>query len=446
MVNLSELLLALKLLADFMKIALLLLFIFATLASNALSQSLNLRFNHFFYSWERADSIGGESTPHLRGYQNLSADLNKGNWGINTWMQTGEDFANRIGRGFDYSLYNAYIRGTNLFDALDLKLGRQLVFAGVGRGSLDGLLLKLKAGKSKEFQLTAYGGFNTPGDYGFTKYGSLSNDFLAGARFGYYGAQGITASLSFAERRKNQSGYTTERLDSTFNTAEFRFENDSKQLTLGGLDFSYNYKMNLETYGKLYYDFNRKLIYKGDLNASYSTGAARISASYLYREPLINYNSIFWTFVHSGYQEIEGSFSYTLNNGYLLFAKAADVLYEDDNSLRYQLGFSAVNFGLSFVGYSGYTGNSIGFNANGSFQLIREILSASASVNYSNYRIGSIEKEKSNALGILAGLDYRPDRRFTVTVQGQLATNKNYQNDSRILLGFNYWLFANLNQ
>jgi hypothetical protein len=69
-------------------------------------------------------------------------------------MQTGEDFANEIGRGFEYTLYNAYLKGSNLFGFMDMKLGRQYVYAGVGKGPLDGLLLKFKAGKKKgEFSL-----------------------------------------------------------------------------------------------------------------------------------------------------------------------------------------------------------------------------------------------------------------------------------------------------
>ena len=428
-----------------MKTVITLFFIFVTFASHTHSQSLNLNFNHFFYSWERADSIGGEMKSHIRGYQNLSADINKGQWGFSSWMQTGEDFTNRIGRGFDFSLYNAYIKGTNLFNLLDLKLGRQLVFSGVGRGPLDGISMKLKAGKSDEYQLSVYGGYNTPGDYSFNNYGSLNKNFLAGARLSYYGNQGIVAGVSFMEKQESKPGYTATRLDSAFNTSEFRFETDSKQLTLGGVDFSYNYRGIFETFGKLYYDFSRELVYKGELNASYSIGTARVSASYLYREPLINYNSIFWTFDHDSYQEVEGAVSYSLDNGYLIFAKAANLLYEDDNSLRYQFGISAANFGLSCIGYSGYAGSSIGFSANGSMQIIKEALSASGSVNYSNYRIGNIEEEKSNALAILAGFDYTPAKMLTLTLQGQLAANMNYRYDSRILLGFNYRLFSKLN-
>lgn len=427
-----------------MKIATLLFFIVLTISTDSFSQSLNLRFNHYFYAWERADSLDGEMTSRLRGYQNLSADINKDKWGFSTWLQTGEDFANRIGRGFDYSVYNAYFKGTNIFDMLDMKIGRQMIFAGVGRGALDGLLLKFKGGHSKEFQLTAYGGFNTPGDYGFSDYGSLNNDFLAGARLSYYGNQGIVANLSFMEKRKNQTGYTTSRLDSSFNTSEFRFEVESKQLTLGGFDFSYNYGNKLDAYGRLFYDFNRKLIYKGELNAGYSFGSARITAGYLYREPLINYNSIFWTFDHSRFEELEASLDYTFSNGYMVFGKIANVFVDDDNSMRYQIGLSSPYFGLSYVGYSGYAGNSNGLNAYGSLQLIKEKLSASASVNYSNYYLGSIETEKSNVLGILAGLNYRPDSRFSIDVQGQLAANEVYDLDTRLLLGFNYWLFTNL--
>jgi hypothetical protein len=131
-------------------------------------------------------------------------------------MQTGEDFANEIGRGFEYTLYNAYLKGSNLFGFMDMKLGRQYVYAGVGKGPLDGLLLKFKAGKKKEIQFTAYGGFNTPVNYDFKEYGSLSNDFFAGASIGYYGMQGLVANLSYMDRHRKPVSYTAPRLDSAF--------------------------------------------------------------------------------------------------------------------------------------------------------------------------------------------------------------------------------------
>ena len=55
----------------------------------------------------------------------------------------------KVGRGFAYRFYNLYVKGSNLFGVLDVKLGRQNIFAGTGKGTLDGLNLKVKAGKTK---------------------------------------------------------------------------------------------------------------------------------------------------------------------------------------------------------------------------------------------------------------------------------------------------------
>lgn len=422
---------------------LLLLFVFSQSSS---AQGLNLRLNHYFYTWERADSIGGSGTSHIRGYQNLSLDVNGRQWSFNTWMQTGEDFTNKIGKGFEYTLYSAFVKGSNLFGFMDMKLGRQFVYAGVGKGPIDGALLKFKMGKKKEVQFTAYGGFNTPYDYDFENYGSMNNDFLAGANLGYYGLNGLVANLSFMEQRRKPYNYSAFRLDSAFNTTEIMVNRDSKLFTLGGFDFNYAYKHIFGTYGKLYYDFNRSLLYKAEVNASYATGPVKFSAGYIYREPLISYNSIFWTFESKENQEIEGAVNYSLKNGINLFGKIADVIFTDDNSLRYQVGFNGPNYGASYIGYSGNAGNSNGFNAYGTYQFTPEVLSGTASVAYSSYYIGSIEKDKESAVSGTLGLNYRPSRQVSIDAQGQIITNKNYDYDTRLLLGINYWLFTNLNK
>lgn len=429
-----------------MKVIYLLTAIVIATATDTTAQSLNMRLNTYFYTWERADSIGGETTNHLRGYQNLSFDIKGGKWSFNTWMQTGEDLANQIGRGFDYTLYNAYLKGTDLFGIVDMKLGRQYVYSGVGRGPLDGLHLKFKAGKRKEYQFTVYGGFNTPVNYDFKNYGSLNNDFMLGANIGYYGTQGLVMNLSYMDRHRKPVSYTAPRLDSAFNTTEILIEPDSKEFALGGFDFNYAYKQMFSTYGKLYYDFNRKLIYKGELNASYSTGPVRFSAGYLYREPLMSFNSVFWTFEHKEYQEVEGSVDYMLKNGINIYGKIADVIFTDDNSLRYQIGFGSPAFGASYIGYSGAAGSSNGFSAYGAYQFVPEKLSGNASVNYMNYYPGSVEQDKYNAFSFIAGLTFRPTRQIAIDGQGQILTNRQYSYDTRFLLGVSYWLFSNFNK
>ena len=132
-------------------------FILCTAALNA--QTINLRLSTYFYSWQRIDSINNPSsnkTTHIQGYQSLFLDVNKNKWSFNTLLQTEEDVIHRIDRGFSYRFFNLYIKGTNLYNMLDVKLGREYVFAGVGKGSIDGLYFKLKAGLNKEYQLAGY--------------------------------------------------------------------------------------------------------------------------------------------------------------------------------------------------------------------------------------------------------------------------------------------------
>src|SRR5690242_16931512 len=125
------------------------------------SQSINLRFNTYFYGWQRIDSLSTSSTAkttHIRGYQNLLLDINYNKWSFNTLTQTEEDVIHKIDDGFNYRFYSLYIKGSNLNNMFDVKLGRQFIFAGVENETVDGLYLKVKAGKNKEYQFAVYGG------------------------------------------------------------------------------------------------------------------------------------------------------------------------------------------------------------------------------------------------------------------------------------------------
>src|SRR3990172_6111935 len=173
-----------------MKVKLIVLFAAIVFAANAMSQSINLRFSTYFYGWQRIDSLSDESsakTTHIRGYQNLLFSISGSKWSFNTLASTEEDLTGKVdSSGLNYRIYNAYISGRNLFDMLDLKLGRQNLFSGVGRGTLDGLFLKLKAGKNKEYQLAVYGGALAPYTYDFENYPKIDENYMAGAPFLYY--------------------------------------------------------------------------------------------------------------------------------------------------------------------------------------------------------------------------------------------------------------------
>jgi hypothetical protein len=431
------------------------------------SQTINLRFSTYFYGWQRADSLNVNSTPkttHIRGYQNLLLDVSKEKWGFNTLIQTDEDVIHRIDKGFNYRFYNVYLRGTNLFNLLDIRLGRQYVFAGVGKGAVDGLWLKVKTGKNKEYQLALYGGYTTPYDYMFNKYPKLKENYSAGAIFTYGGVKNLYASLSYLNRRRKLPAYDAIRLDTLSNAYTVIIDPDSRSEHYAGFDFTYSFQNKYNFYGKAFYDIAMRKLYRGEFNVS--AGVAKnlnISAAYMYRLPQISYNSIFWVFEHQQSMEVEGGVDYVLPNGFNLFARVSNVFYKstdvedptantianDKNyALRITGGFSHPSYGFSYVKYTGYAGESDGVSGYYYRNFCNNMLSTTLSAGYSRYRLGEFETtadgtkiDRINSLTAMLGFTYRPTPQISVDLQGQFLKNQIYSSDVRFLIGFNYWLF-----
>ncbi len=436
--------------------------LFALCITNlAMSQSVNFRFNNYFYAWQRIDSVSNNSaakTMHIRGYQNYLLEFNSGKWSFNTLAQTEEDVIHKVGRGFHYRFYNLYVKGTNLFDVLDVKLGRQNIFAGTGRGTIDGLNLKVKAGKNKEYQFAVYGGAPSPYTYEFDKYPEIKKNYMFGAQFTYYGVRDLIASVSYANKKRTPEPYTAYRLDSLFNltTREITFDGPAEQLA--GLDFNYTYLAKYNFYGKAYYDVTLKKLYKAEFNVRANLPENfRVFAGYIYREPHFTYNSIFWVFNYTKNQEIEGGLDYTLKNGINIYGRAGYIMYDKsattsiaapssskNTSLKLQAGFTHANYGLSFTRYMGYAGESDGISGYAQREIVKNMLSGSASLSYSRYKLGQYEIDKVNSFSGMLGITYRPSPQFSVDAQGQMIINRIYKTDARFLVGFSYWLFKKL--
>ena len=446
-----------------MKVKLIVLFAAIVFAANAMSQSINLRFSTYFYGWQRIDSLSDESsakTTHIRGYQNLLFSISGSKWSFNTLASTEEDLTGKVdSSGLNYRIYNAYISGRNLFDMLDLKLGRQNLFAGVGRGTLDGLFLKLKAGKNKEYQLAVYGGALAPYTYDFENYPKIDENYMAGAHFSYYGVKDLMVGLSYSMKKTVPPTYSALRMDSNFVASTREIALDGPVQQLAGLDFNYTYKVKHNFYGKAYYDIGMKNLYRGEFNARIRLmNNLTFSAGYLYRQPLLSYNSIFWVFNTSKKtQEIEGGFDYLLKNGMNVYARVGAAIFEKgdnqastvnssdkNSSIKIQAGFSHPMYGINFTRYMGYAGESDGVSGYYQRQLVDDKLSTSLSVSYSRYRLGDYETDKVNSLAGALGFTFRPMPQVSIDAQGQMLINRIYKTDVRVLVGLNYWLFKNL--
>ncbi len=425
------------------KLILFLLFISAI----AEAQTMNFRLSTYFYSWERADSTNSDfETSHLKGYQNLLLDVTDKKWSLNTSLLAQEDIVNESGDGFDYSFYNLYVKGTDLWNVLDMKVGRQFVFAGVGNGSVDGLSLRYKAGMKKQYQFTVYGGALTPENYDFQSYSDLNNNFIFGSTFYYYGDQGLTTSLSYYLKRKQYDPYYAPRIDSDFVTTEELIVTDSKEEQLIGFNINYTGKKDYNLFGKAYYDIYLKQFYHAEFSISYPIKNLTLSADYTYRGAQLTYNTTFWTMAQfwplSHYQQVEGGIDYALKNGINLFASISDVIYIDDNALKYQVGLKNPWYGIYYVGYSGYSGESNGAVGYVYHELVPTKLSGNLTLNYSNYKLGEYATQSENQFSGMLGITYRPSSQFSIDAQGQLLTNMIYKTDARFLLGATYRLFS----
>jgi hypothetical protein len=415
------------------------------------SQSFNLRFSTYFYSWQRIDSTADNSTvktTHLRGYQNLLFDASKDKWGFNTLIQTEEDVIKKIDGGFNYRFYNLYIRGTNLFNHLDAKIGRQYIFSGVGKGAVDGLYLKFKTGKNREYQVAGYGGGLTPLDYSFKNYPSLKYNFMFGGQLSYFGVRDLEVGLSYTNKHNKPDPYYTFRVDSLLNTKQVWIDLDPLSQQYAGLDFNYTYKLKHNIFGKVYYDINLRRLYRGEVNARVRViDNLNINAAYIYHQPQISYNTIFWVFESKPNQEIEGGADYTLKNGINLYASVSDVMYNNaddtlkNNSLKIVVGFNNPAFGLSYVKYTGYAGESDGLTGYFYRQILKDKLSGSVSISYSSYRLDEFSTDKVNSVAGVLGITYRPFAQLSIDAQGQFIKNPVYNYDTRFLVGVNYWLF-----
>ncbi len=434
------------------KFILLTIVLFFAAQLSGFAQTLNLRLNNYFYTWKRLDNVPQQTTDatyttHLRGYQNLAFDLNFGKWTVSSFIQTDEDVIKKVGRGFSYRFYDAFIKGTNLFNALDLKLGRQYVSAGSGRGTIEGANFKLKLGQKKQLQISAYGGYLTPLDYDFKGYKyKLTDNFLAGGQAMYYGVPDLSVGLSYSMKKRALDPYYTLRADELFNPKTVYIETESKSEHYGGLDLAYRLNKKHNFYAKAYYDINRMKFQRGEFNANIALNSRlKFTAGYLYREPRIAYNSIFWVFEQKRYHEVEGGLDYAadlLGTNLNIYGRFGGVFYEDDHSFKIQLGASSQWYGLGITKYTGYAGESEGVYAYFNREMIKSLLTLTSSLNYSRYNLGNENVEKSEAFGGMLGLTYRPISRISFDAQGQFITNEIYKFDTRFLVGFNYWLFT----
>jgi hypothetical protein len=406
-------------------------------------QIINGRLSSSIYSFEKYDTVG-ESKTYLRGFQTVQLDITKNDVSLHTSIQAATNFTLLSDEQKNLKFYNLYLRWRNIFNLIDVNVGRHSVYAGVGNGLIDGATLKLKL-YDNAISITGYGGGNVNDALEAKVTKQFKDNYL-------FGGQAVTTlipdmriGLSYMNRHREKLPYIAIRPDSQGLPVQKLIEIESASEQYAGADLSYNLKSYGRFYGRYEHDLNTEKISRGQFGAKISiTDQVSITGDFIHREPRISYNSIFNVFKQSANTEIEGGVEYMYNPLVRLFAKFANVKFSGENTQRYTLGINAEYGSLIYSGNSGYAGDLNAISAQLMYPLFDNVLTPTIGISRSSYKL-SKQSDRLDAFTGLFGATLKPSTNFSLDTQIQWMNNPVYKNDLRFLIRIGYLFTERLN-
>ena len=421
------------------------LFISAVLlcASQAGAQFISGRLNTSLYGWQGRDAFDAKLN-FLRGYENIQLEANSGQYSIGTNLQVSNDFATRVGTDPELRLSSLVFKVRRIADLVDVSLGRQFVFAGVGNGIIDGADLKFSALQGR-IGAQIYGGYNVVETRTLNWKKSLADNSFAGVQVTGSPVDDLLVGVSYMNRRRSPDAFTVVRLDSVFNPYQVVLYSTPYEEEYASIDANYDLSSTVTVYGRGDYDVNLERISRAEVNARVSIlPDLAVSADVLHREPRLAYNSIFAVFNANSTQEVEGGVEYTITSSVRAYARYAYVDYRDDNSQRITVGGSYDFISASFTRNLGFAGDLNGLALQAAYPLADRMFVPMVALGYGSYKI-SPDAETNNVLNGTVGLTYRPVPSLSADLQGMYMQNRLYSDDMRVFLRVNYWFSTKLN-
>jgi len=416
-------------------------FIFVIITAPANAQTITARFTTAAYTWEQQE-IDSSKADHLRFYQ--LAQLSLGNLGLpnlsfHTYVQFSNDFAEQAADDPRWWIYNCYFDLKNVARAIDIGLGRQRIYAGVGYGTVDGLQLQYRL--KDYFKIKFYVGTLAPIAKS-TEVRNFNSDNLA---YGFHlisnKLKKVHIGLSYARQSVEPIQYSS---PGRF-TDTFRLDHPiaAWQKELIGLDLSSQITSKVRLNGRLDFNLQAENVKRGEFGGRYQFNRNfEIGLDYIYRTPFIDQNSIFSVFVLNPNQEIVFQGRYRWNN-YQFFVTAANVFFDGANNQRLGVGCSWKSVYLGYHRRAGYGGDSDGLTFNFSYPLMDK-LNITLGSNFASYKLSEFSKDKDQAIAGVLGLDYSPTKNLRLQAEGQVLNNKIFSRDVRFFFRGSYALFQRL--
>jgi len=401
------------------------------------AQEINGRFSTSVYGWEKFDTVGASERIWL-GMQNFQVDVNQGNVTLSTSVYGTASLSDITGDGAELRVRNMFARYRNSDRSFDLRLGRVPVFSGVGIGTVDGGFVKIRAAENK-LAFSAYGGSNVPGTLVYDHHRDLDKNFLLGAQAVGEVAAGTRVGLSYVNRRIDREAYESLQADSLFNPVTVLVSPGSRATQLLGLDASHDAGAGTSFYGRYDYDLNLERTQRAELSARASvTPEVVLLANFIYREPVIPYNSFFTIFPLSAVREYEGGIEYAFAPDLRASARYAYVGYEGDLSRRLSVALATTYASAGFSGSNGYAGVLSSLYARGMVPLMDRQLVPTAAVSWSSYRLDAGAVKETMFSGSVGAI-VRPAGHFSFDVQAQFLNNRYLDSDVRGFVKVSYW-------
>lgn len=401
------------------------------------AQSINARFSTSFYSWERqlADSL---SENHLRVYQTMQltvGQLASNKLSAHFYSQVSQDLAESADDDPIPRLYNAYLQWKERKGVLQrIRVGRQRIYSGVAYGTIDGIDLGLRIGKS--FKFGGFAGFLATFSNEI-EVANWNNNHSFGLRASASNLLGAKILVSFSQRNRRPVSYSS---PGRFTQRRLTFSSLEQRLL--GLDAYRRFSSRLSVYGRFDYDLEQDRVRRGQLELKLSaTDKLEISGEFFHRAPLIAANSIFSVFSQSATQDVVLRANYLLKQNWSLNGNVGVALYDGDETVRFGFG---VRSKYGYLGYNfrrGYGGQNNGLYAAVNYPLTQR-LGLVASSGFARYRLFDENASENTSLTGSFGVNYRASKNFSFDFVGQGLRNRFYGNDLRLFLKANYWVFG----
>jgi hypothetical protein len=417
------------------------LFVVLIPCSSSFSQMVSGRIVSSVYSWKQFDSVD-VSNRYARGFLSTIIDVSEGDFSLHTNLQGAATAREKVIEDKEVRTYSLYASWKNIFDVVDLSVGRMPFFAGVGNGTLDGLRLGHYF-SDNTMKITVYGGANVPVDLTLSDWRPLAKNFTFGGQFVTSAISHTRLGVSFISRARELEAYQALRADSLFNPIEVTVTPDPRKEQLGSLDLSYRIGL-VSAYGRYDYDIIDKSTRRGQVDVQLGiTDDIQLSGSYIHRAPIIPLNSFFSVFTVHTTDEVEGGVDVLLLPRLRTYVRGAYVRYEGDKSFRYTVGIANDYANLSYRGNSGYAGELNSVSCQGLYPLFDRFLTPTIGLSYYSYRLSAAAAREEAITGLL-GATVRPDLPVSFDVQVQWLRNAVYNNDVRIFAQLNYWFSERL--